>query len=291
MLYGVPIVLSTVNVKTGGESADHPPTGRCARRNPAARPVDDQRLGRCGVRRGGQATGRKKLLMTALWTEACLTFPTLDALREGHEVYPIVDAVGGTSLEAHRAALERIVQAGAQPTSWFSRSVNCNATGRVQRPLGSSLRFSSPSRGVRHHPAHNPLAGSTQERGCLGSGNCATSVVPPPDGLSSVIVPPNASILSLSPTRPEPQAGSAPPTPSSRTQTQRLRSRSSRLTSIPDASVCSWCWSVSLRRHSRRRPRAVRRPSLEDSHRVPRGPANVVRASSARERGLRGTEQ
>ena len=65
-----------------------------------------------------KATGRKKLLMTALWTEACLTFPTHDALRDGYEVYPIVDAVGGTSLEAHRAALERVVHAGAQPTSW-----------------------------------------------------------------------------------------------------------------------------------------------------------------------------
>ena len=57
------------------------------------------------------------LIMTALWTEACLTFPSLDALREGYEVYPVTDAVGGTSLEAHRAGLERIVQAGAQPTS------------------------------------------------------------------------------------------------------------------------------------------------------------------------------
>ncbi len=56
--------------------------------------------------------------MTALWTEACLSFPALDALREGYEVYPVVDAVGGTSAEAHRAALERLVQAGAQPTSW-----------------------------------------------------------------------------------------------------------------------------------------------------------------------------
>ena len=55
--------------------------------------------------------------MTALWTEACLSFPALDALREDYQVYPVVDAVGGTSVEAHRAALERIVQAGAQPTS------------------------------------------------------------------------------------------------------------------------------------------------------------------------------
>jgi nicotinamidase-related amidase len=58
--------------------------------------------------------------MTALWTEVCLTFPALDALREGYEVFPVVDAVGGTSLEAHRAGLERIVQAGAQPVGWVS---------------------------------------------------------------------------------------------------------------------------------------------------------------------------
>ena len=43
--------------------------------------------------------------MTALWTEACLTFPALDAMREGYEICPVVDAVGGTSVEAHRAVL------------------------------------------------------------------------------------------------------------------------------------------------------------------------------------------
>ena len=66
------------------------------------------------------ATGRRKLIMTALWTEVCLAYPTLDALRDGFEVYPVVDAVGGTSPEAHRAGLERVVQAGAQPISWVS---------------------------------------------------------------------------------------------------------------------------------------------------------------------------
>jgi selenophosphate synthetase-related protein len=48
-----------------------------------------------------------------------MAFPALDALREGYEVYPVVDAIGGTSEEAHRAALERVVQAGAQPVSWI----------------------------------------------------------------------------------------------------------------------------------------------------------------------------
>ena len=58
--------------------------------------------------------------MAALWTEVCLTFPALDALREGYEVFPVVDAVGGTSEEAHRAGLARMIQAGAQPISWVS---------------------------------------------------------------------------------------------------------------------------------------------------------------------------
>lgn len=66
-----------------------------------------------------KATGRRKLIMVALWTEVCLVFPALDALREGYEVYPVVDAVGGTSIEAHRAGLQRIVQAGARPVSWI----------------------------------------------------------------------------------------------------------------------------------------------------------------------------
>lgn len=61
-----------------------------------------------------KATGRKKLIMTALWTEACLTFPALDALAEGYEVYVVADAVGGTSIAAHEAALRRIEQAGGK---------------------------------------------------------------------------------------------------------------------------------------------------------------------------------
>jgi nicotinamidase-related amidase len=63
-----------------------------------------------------KATGRKKLIMTALWTEACLSFPTLDAIKEGFEVYPVVDCVGGTSVIAHQTALRRMEQAGAQLT-------------------------------------------------------------------------------------------------------------------------------------------------------------------------------
>ena len=117
-LYGVPVVLSTVNVKTG---ANQPTIHQLAGVLAGIEAIDRTTINAwedVEFVAAVKATGRKKLLMTALWTEACLTFPTLDAVREGYEVYPVADAVGGTSLEAHRAALERVAQAGAKPTSW-----------------------------------------------------------------------------------------------------------------------------------------------------------------------------
>jgi nicotinamidase-related amidase len=119
MLYELPVVLSTVNVETGINGPTIPQlrevlTGIKALNRTTINAWEDNKFVNAV-----KATGRKKLIMTALWTEACLTFPSLDALREGYEVYPVVDAVGGTSLEAHRAGLERIVvQARAKPISW-----------------------------------------------------------------------------------------------------------------------------------------------------------------------------
>lgn len=66
-----------------------------------------------------KATGRKKLIMGALWTEVCLAFPALDALRDGYEIFAPEDCVGGTSKVAHDAGMKRIIQAGAQPVSWI----------------------------------------------------------------------------------------------------------------------------------------------------------------------------
>jgi len=52
-----------------------------------------------------------------------MAFPALDALREGYEVYPVADAIGGTSEEAHRFGIERVVQAGGQPITWVPLAV------------------------------------------------------------------------------------------------------------------------------------------------------------------------
>src|SRR2546429_6753656 len=116
-VYGLPIVLSTVNVKTG---VNEPTIPQLQEVLVGIEPLDRTTINAwedAEFTEAVKATSRKKLIMTALWTEACLSFPALDAMRDGYEVYPVVDAVGGTSVEAHRAGLERIVQAGAQPTS------------------------------------------------------------------------------------------------------------------------------------------------------------------------------
>lgn len=63
-------------------------------------------------------TGRKKIVIAALWTEVCLALATIQALGEGYEVYIVTDASGGVSDEAHEMAVQRMVQAGAVPITW-----------------------------------------------------------------------------------------------------------------------------------------------------------------------------
>jgi nicotinamidase-related amidase len=117
-VFGLPIVLSTVNVKTRSLKPTIPPLKEVL--------SDLVELDRSSINAwedkeflaAVKATGRKKLLICALWSEACLTFPSLDALREGYEVYPVADAVGGTSIEAHQYALQRIAQAGGKLVTW-----------------------------------------------------------------------------------------------------------------------------------------------------------------------------
>jgi nicotinamidase-related amidase len=64
-------------------------------------------------------SGKKKLVMAGLWTEACLRLSVLNALETGYEVSIITDASGGASLEEHQKAVERMAEAGARLlTTW-----------------------------------------------------------------------------------------------------------------------------------------------------------------------------
>lgn len=75
---------------------------------------DDQ-----NVRDSLAANGRKKVIVAGLWTEVCnTTFALCAALEGGYEIYMVADASGGTSADAHKYAMDRMVQAGIVPVTW-----------------------------------------------------------------------------------------------------------------------------------------------------------------------------
>jgi nicotinamidase-related amidase len=115
--YKLPIVLSTVNVSNGVNEPTIPELRDVLAGIEAIDRTTINAWEDVQFKRAVEATGRKKLVIAAIWTEVCLAFPVLDALREGFDAYPVVDAVGGTTIEAHRAGLERQYLAGARPTS------------------------------------------------------------------------------------------------------------------------------------------------------------------------------
>lgn len=112
--YNLPIIHSTVNVASGRNKPPIQPLMEVLKSYPTYDRTSINSWEDIEFRKAVVATGRKKLIMTALWTEACLAFPALDALKEGYEVYVVSDAVGGTSVAAHEAALRRIEQAGGR---------------------------------------------------------------------------------------------------------------------------------------------------------------------------------
>jgi nicotinamidase-related amidase len=117
--FELPIVRSTINVASGMK----PTLAELKRVLPTIAEIDRSEINAWEngeFRHAVERTGRRKLVVAALWTDVSLAFPALDAMRDGYEIYPVVDAVGATSFEAHRAGLERIGRAGAQPISWVS---------------------------------------------------------------------------------------------------------------------------------------------------------------------------
>lgn len=115
--FGLPVILTTVNVATG---FNKPTIGHLSKVLPGVQELDRTSVNSwedLEFQDAVKALGKKKLIICALWTEVCLCFPALDLLKEGYEVYTIVDAIGGTSQVAHDTALRRMEQAGVQLTS------------------------------------------------------------------------------------------------------------------------------------------------------------------------------
>jgi nicotinamidase-related amidase len=115
--FDIPVVLSTVGVQMGVNG----PTRESIQKELAGvEPIDrtsmnawEDEVFRAEVKR----TGKKRLIFGALYTEICLAFPVVDAMRDDYDVTFVVDAVGGMSQLAHRTAVERLTAAGAVPNT------------------------------------------------------------------------------------------------------------------------------------------------------------------------------
>jgi nicotinamidase-related amidase len=118
--YRLPVVLTTVGVELGANSGT---IDELREALPATEEIDRTTLNSWedpDFRAAVKATGREKIIITGLWTEVCVAFPALDMLREGYEIYPVADAIGGISTAAHDHAMRRMLRAGAQPVTAIS---------------------------------------------------------------------------------------------------------------------------------------------------------------------------
>ena len=132
-VYGIPTILTTVNEERGGAIfkqvqavfPDQKPINRSFINS-----WEDHR-----VVEAVKSTGRKKVVMAALWTEMCLAMPAIHAMGDGYDVYVVTDASGGVSPEAHDMGIRRVQAAGAQPVTWLGMA------GELQRDWARTERL------------------------------------------------------------------------------------------------------------------------------------------------------
>jgi nicotinamidase-related amidase len=118
--YGIPTILTTVNEERGGAIFK-----QIQAVFPDQKPINRTFINSWEDRRVVEAvkkTGRKKLVIAALWTEMCLAMPAIHAMGDGYDVYMVTDASGGVTPEAHDMAIRSLVAAGAQPITWLALS-------------------------------------------------------------------------------------------------------------------------------------------------------------------------
>jgi nicotinamidase-related amidase len=111
--FDIPVVLSTVGVEMG---VNGPTRASIQDELPGLAVIDRTSMDAwedAAFRAAIERTGKKRLIFGALYTEICLAFPVIDAMRDGYEAMFVVDAVGGMSQLAHRTAIERLTAAGA----------------------------------------------------------------------------------------------------------------------------------------------------------------------------------
>ncbi len=132
-VFDVPTILTTIGAARGGDIfkqvqavfSDQKPIDRSS-----INCWEDHR-----VVEAVKKTGRKKLIIAALWSETCMAQPAIHAMGEGYDEYAVTDASGGVSAEAHDMAIRRLVAAGAQPITWLGMA------GELQRDWARTERL------------------------------------------------------------------------------------------------------------------------------------------------------
>ena len=141
--YGIPTILTTVNEERGGVIFK-----QIQAIFPDQKPINRTFINAWEDRRVVEAvkkTGRKKLVIAALWTEMCLAMPAIHAMGDGYDVYAVTDASGGVSPEAHDMAIRRLVTAGVQPITWLGLA------GELQRDWARTERLAEVAQVMIDH--------------------------------------------------------------------------------------------------------------------------------------------
>jgi nicotinamidase-related amidase len=118
-VFGVPVVLSTVETKSFSGNIWPQIQAVFPQQEPIERSSmnswDDPKFVAAIER-----TGRKKIVLSGLWTETCVALPTIQAIHDNYEVYVVEDCCGDVSQLAHENAMKRVIQAGAKPVTALS---------------------------------------------------------------------------------------------------------------------------------------------------------------------------
>lgn len=113
----IPVVLSAINPQNLGEfimdiTALFPGQDVYARTMPSFDAFEDEK-----TLNAFKKTGRKKLVVSGLWTSMCFAYTALHGIRDGYEVYGLMDAAGDSTPDAHRYGIRRMLQAGVIPVT------------------------------------------------------------------------------------------------------------------------------------------------------------------------------
>jgi nicotinamidase-related amidase len=118
-VFGVPTILSTVETKAFSGNT----WPQMVAALPGVTPIERSSMNSWDDRNFVAAiekTGRKKIVLTGLWTETCVALPTIQAIHDGYEIYVVEDCCGDLNILSHDNAMKRVIQAGAKPVTALS---------------------------------------------------------------------------------------------------------------------------------------------------------------------------